>query len=113
MPIATTASIRMASDIVTMIGISGTYSSPMPIVKEPRLNIAKQPTIRIHGLWPSFSTAPCSAASIAPVLRKTSMTPPTMKIRKMMSWASARPFVIPIRKYQGGSVTDSSAVTAS
>ena len=105
--------MRMARHIVTMIGISGTYSSPIPIVNEPRLNITKQPRIRIHGLCPSFSTAPCNAASIAPVRRSTSMTPPTMKIRKMMSWASASPLVMPIRKYHAGSVTASSAATGS
>ena len=33
----------------------------MPIVNEPRLNIRKQPPIRIQGLWPSRSTALCKA----------------------------------------------------
>ena len=57
-PMATMASIRMARLIVTMIGTSGTYSSPMPIVKEPILNSSRQPPISSQGVFPSRSTAP-------------------------------------------------------
>ena len=58
MPMATTASIFIASAMVTRIGISGRYSSPIPIVNEPRPNTIRVPAIRIHGAWPRRFTAP-------------------------------------------------------
>ena len=92
MPFAKIESIRMARLIVTRIGMSGTYSSPMPIEYAPKLKITNVPPIRIQGLAPSRSTDLCRAASIAPVSRRIAMTPPAMKMRKMMSWAAAKPF---------------------
>ena len=109
MPIATIASIRIARLILTMIGMSGTYSSPMPIVNAPMLKISRQPPINTQGLAPRRSTALCRAASMAPVSRRILMTPPEIKIRKIMSSAAAKPLGIATRKCQGGKVTASSS----
>ena len=81
----------------------------MPIEYAPKLKMSSVPPIRIQGLAPSLSTDLCSAASIAPVSRRIAITPPAMKMRKMMSWAAAKPFGMASRKCQGLSVTTSSA----
>ncbi len=83
--------------------------APIPMVNEPRPKRISVPAMRIHGARPSFCTAPWRNASIAPLSRSRAITPPTRKIRKMMSWASARPSGRAVRNAQGCRTSFSSA----
>ena len=85
------------------------YSSAMPTVDDPRANTVTMAPTRSTGRPPSRWMASPIKASTAPVARSTPNTPPTMRMKKMMSAASARPAGTAVRKVKSGSGSDSTA----
>ncbi len=103
MPMAVTASMRMATHSAINMATKGMYSSAMPMVPEVTANSASPAPISTPGRVPTRSRMRPIRASKAPVLRTTASTPPMMKTKKMMPWASASACGITVSKVQGAS----------
>ena len=85
------------------------YSSAMPTVDDPTANRVTMPPASSTGLPPSRAMASPIRASTAPVARSTPNTPPTMRMKKMMSAASANPAGTAVRNVKSGSGSASTA----
>ena len=86
------------------------YSSAMPTVDDPNAKRVTMPPTSSTGLPPRRAMASPIRASMAPVARSTPNTPPTMRMKKMMSAASASPPGTAVRNVNSGSGSASTAL---
>jgi hypothetical protein len=107
MPMAVMASRRMATQRATSMPAKGMYSVETPSVPEPSANTPSPRLMSRPGLWPMARRIAPSMASSAPVARSTAIEPPTIKRKKMMTWASDSARGTAVNNTQGGSQTRS------
>src|SRR5699024_12522712 len=89
MPMAATASMRMATHREMRMAASGMYSSAMPRVAEAMANRNTPGAMIQNVVWPARRITEPIKAYMAPVLRMTASAPPRMNQKNMMPSTSA------------------------
>src|SRR5690625_3557514 len=111
MPMAATASMRMATHNEMRMAASGMYSSAMPRVAEAMANRNTPSAMIQNVLWPSlWSTEPIQD-SMTPIFRMTTSASLMMSTKIMIPWTSAMARGTTVNSSHGASL-DASSILA-